>query len=56
MGVSALPLSLCVGICDSSDSLLSISFSDEGAVEEQAQDTVKVTDTIVDMDDGIDAE
>ena len=36
--------------------LLAIILSDEGAVEEQAQDTVKVTDTIVDMDDGIDAE
>lgn len=33
-----------------------ISFSDERAVEEQAQDAVKVTDTIVDMDDGIDTE
>lgn len=37
-------------------SFLSISFSDERAVEEQTQDTVKVTDTIVDMDDWIDTE
>lgn len=37
-------------------SFSSISFSDERAVEEQTQDAVKVTDTIVNMDDGIDAE
>ena len=36
--------------------LLAIILSDERAIEEEAQDTIKVTDTIVDMDDGIDAE
>lgn len=35
---------------------LSVSFSDEGATEEEAQDTIYVANTIVDMDDGIDAE
>ena len=35
---------------------LSVSFSDEGATEEKAQDAIYVASTIADMDDGIDAE
>lgn len=35
---------------------LSISFGDEGATEEEAQDAIEVAYAIVNMDDGIDAE
>ena len=36
--------------------LLPISFGDERSGEEEAQDTIYVANTLVDMDDGIDAE